>query len=365
MKKQVPTLLYRWIGLALLLVTLSSTPVGYGLAQGTMVVIDPPSREVAVGATTTVDIRIENVTDLFGVEVRLSFNPALLEVVDADPGTAGVQIQPGTFPSPDFIAQNSVDQATGKIDFAIAQRPPHEPVSGSGVLATVTCRGKAAGTLALIFVEATLSNRDGVPISADAQGGSITVLPSHALTGWLTREGWGGDERSVVNAVFYPAAPPYDPVSWGRACTGATGDFTLWIVDNPQPPPAHILPSDNPPTSPTCTSRWAFIRLDFTNYLSECYWECADGDSRDIGWHDLEGGDVNGDGCINIYDIVHIIGGFGETVESPCYIPCAECPPDAPSPGIAPSYDIDGDCQVGILDLTQAAGNFGLCSNCP
>lgn len=356
---------YRWIGLALLLAMLFSTPVGYGLAQSTMVVIDPPICEVGVGTTTTVDIRIEDVTDLFGAEVRLAFNPALLEVVDADPETTGVQIQPGTFPSPDFIAQNSVDQSAGRIDFAVAQMPLHEPVSGSGILAVITFRGKAAGTSDLNFSEVILANPDGVPISAGAQGGSLTILPPFMLTGWLTREGWGSDERSVVNTVLYSAAPPYEAISWGRACTGAMGDFTLWVVDNPQPPPDGILPSDNPPTSPSCTSRWAFVRLDFTNYLNECYWECADGDSRDIGWHDLEGGDVNEDGCINIYDIVRIVGDFSETVDAPCYIPCAECSPDSPSFNIAPPCDINGDCRVNILDLTQSAGNFGLCSNCP
>jgi hypothetical protein len=366
MKEQILTLPYRWISLVLLLATLFSTPAPYGLAQGaTVVVVDPPSLEMGVGATTAVDIRIENVTGLFGSDVRLTFNPVLLEVVDADPGTVGVQIQPGTFPSPDFVAQNNVDQSAGTINFAIAQTPPHEPVSGSGVLATVTFRGKAAGTSALGFTGVFLSTRDGVPISADARGGSITVLSSLTLTGWLTREGLGGDDRSVVNAVLYPAVTPYEPISWGRACTDATGDFTLQIMDDQHSPPADILPSDNPPASPTCTSRWAFMRLDFTNYLSECYWECADSDSRDIGWHDLEGGDVNGDGCINIYDVVHIIGGFGETVEAPCYIPCEECPPDASSSNVAPPCDVNGDCRVNILDLTQAAGNFGLCSNCP
>ena len=32
--------------------------------------------------------------------------------------------------------------------------------------------------------------------------------------------------------------------------------------------------------------------------------------------------------------------------------------------GLLP-YNIDGDCQVDILDLLQTAGNLGLCSNCP
>jgi hypothetical protein len=139
----------------------------------------------------------------------------------------------------------------------------------------------------------------------------------------------------------------------------------LEIAANPELPPASILPADSPPTSPVCPSWWAFVRLDFTNYLSECYWECAGSDVRDIGWHDLEGGDVDGNGCVNILDIVGIVGQYGEAAETPCYIPCEACPPDSQSPHVAPARDINGDCQVNILDLAQAAGNFGLCSNCP
>jgi LysM repeat protein len=155
---------------------LFSMPIGHGLAQGPTVVIDPPSREVTVGATTTVDIRIENVSDLFGAEVHLTFDPALLEGVDADTGTAGVQIQPGPFLSPDFTAQNNVDQAAGKIDFAISQMAPHGPVSGSGVLAMITFKGKAVGTSPIDFVNVILAAPGGVQINAGTQRGSLTVI---------------------------------------------------------------------------------------------------------------------------------------------------------------------------------------------
>jgi LysM repeat protein len=191
MNKQLGMPLGRRIGLALLLTTLFSTPIGHGLAQGPTVVIDPPSREVAVGATTTVDIRIENVSDLFGAEVHLTFDPALLEGVDADAGKAGVQIQPGAFLSPDFTAQNEVDQAAGKIDFAISQMAPHGPVSGSGVLATITFKGKAVGTSPINFVNVILAAPGGIPISAGTQGGSLTVTggvtPTPTPTGTPTQ----------------------------------------------------------------------------------------------------------------------------------------------------------------------------------
>jgi LysM repeat protein len=190
MKKLFPTSPLRWIGLAVLLTTLFATPVSYGLAQdtGTKVFIDPPTREIVLGETRKVRIEVEEVTGLFRAEVHLAFDPKLLEVVDADADTAGVQIEPGDFLSPDSIAKNNVDQATGRIEFAVAQMPPREPANGSGILARVDFRGKAAGTSALIFWNAQpapsviLSDRDGKAISTSIQDGTVIVTVGEGPT---------------------------------------------------------------------------------------------------------------------------------------------------------------------------------------
>jgi len=357
------------VTLCFALVTVAGTAVPAQNAPATVLRLDPATAQVVGGETLTLALWIDDVEDLYRVELHLDYDWAGLEVQDADPGRVSVQIEPG----PMFCATCAPwnEAINGRINF-VAQRDPLDgPFSGSDVVAYITLMVIAAepDTYTVSFDQAAtqLFDSTGHPIAVGEFTNAMLTLPPPlvTLTGWLTRDGWGGDERSVANAVIYPAAAPYEPISWGRACTDATGDFRLRIVDNPQAPPVDILPSDSPPTSPACTSRWAFMRLEFTNYLSECYWECADGDVRNIGWHDLEGGDVNGDGCINIFDIVCIIGGFGRMVEAPCYVPCAECPPDSVPPNAAPSCDINGDCQVNILDLTQAAGNFGLCSNCP
>jgi len=176
-------LLQRWIGMALLLAMVFSTSASYGLAQGTTLSIDPASNTVAVGAATTVDIHIANVTGLSGIDVDLTFDPALLEVVDADSSKDGVQIQLGTFLSPDFVQANAVDQAAGTISLAFVRTPPRDPVSGSGDLATITFRGKANGASAVAFAGVALSDENGANINATAQVGYIAVgAPSASPT---------------------------------------------------------------------------------------------------------------------------------------------------------------------------------------
>lgn len=182
MSKVLSLRLPNWTALLLVVVALTLVPVGAVQANGTTTLVSPATTEVVIGNKTTVDIRVENVTDLFGVEVHLTFDPALLEVEDADAGKAGVQIASGPFLNPYFTAQNDVDQAAGKIDFSVSQGPSDAAVSGSGVVATITFEGKAAGTSALSFSNVVLAAPGGVPISSATQGGSVTVPPNVTAT---------------------------------------------------------------------------------------------------------------------------------------------------------------------------------------
>lgn len=144
---------------------------------------DPLSLEIGAGKSSTVDILVEDVTDLYGFEFEITFDPAVLEVVDADPGKEGVQIGAGDFLSPDWTLENTVDNDNGTIAYALCQLNPSPPQSGDGVLATIIWRGKVMGTSPITFTHVLLAGRDGIPIPADTQDGQITVEePSIKLT---------------------------------------------------------------------------------------------------------------------------------------------------------------------------------------
>ena len=168
------SLRWRWVGLLVVMV-LFSVLSGQGWAQGTVVTLSPLSAQVEEGDTVTVDIVVENVTDLYGAQVQLEYDPTLVTVLDANENMAGVQVEPGTFLSPDFIAQNEVDLTAGRISYAVSQQAPHDAVDGSGTLATITFQGEQIGVSALVFVQVILSAPGGVEIQTSTQDGSITV----------------------------------------------------------------------------------------------------------------------------------------------------------------------------------------------
>jgi hypothetical protein len=171
--------------LALLLVALllSGPLTGTGSAQEGATVRLEPFPGQARADTVTVAIHIENATRLYGAEVHLAFDPTQLEVQDADLDTEGVQIQAGDFPSPDFVVQNRADNAGGTIDYAATQLAPREAVDGSGILATVTVKGKDKGRSSLTFVGAKLADPDGQEIPSQSVDGQVEIAATAAPGG--------------------------------------------------------------------------------------------------------------------------------------------------------------------------------------
>jgi LysM repeat protein len=152
---------------------------GPALQGGTTVAITPAQAKLACGQTGNVDIQINNVTDLFGVDVKVSFDPNILEVVDANPAQAGVQIQAGNLPDVSggqgLVQQNLVDNTTGTVSYAAVRLSPAPPQSGSGVIASITFRGKSAGTSPVNITSLTLSDETARPIQAVPSNGEVEV----------------------------------------------------------------------------------------------------------------------------------------------------------------------------------------------
>jgi LysM repeat protein len=164
------------IAVLLLLVALASVlPAAQVAAQTSTVRLTPASQAIGVGQSATVTLRAESVDSLYGYQVELSFDPAVLQVVDADPAKTGVQVSLGAFLQADFVQQNNANNTTGRIACVISQLAPTSPVTGSGDLLTVTFQGKADGQSTIGFVDVKLAKSDGTEIVATTQTAQITV----------------------------------------------------------------------------------------------------------------------------------------------------------------------------------------------
>jgi hypothetical protein len=167
----------------------------------------------SAGDVLTVDVVAENVTDLYGLEVHLKYDPAVLAVQDAKADQEGVQIEAGTLlpVNQGFVVANQVNEAEGKITFAITLLNPAPAVSGGGPITRVTFKVLQAIPSTINIEQATLVavNLQTIPheaaplaIGGEAQQGVIAPTAAPAV------------------AATVPAAPP----------AAADSSFPWWIV---------------------------------------------------------------------------------------------------------------------------------------
>jgi len=198
--------------------------LGWGLSEAqaadgaAMVRTDPPSVGLRTGEQATLAIRAENVDNLYGAELHLRFNPAVVEVVDADPSKPDVQIKPGDWLKDSFVAANRADNAAGTVDYAATLLNPAPPVSGGGVLATITFRAKANGVSALAWDKVILATREAKEIKAVAGDGVISVSAdgkAPEVTAPVVAPPAAGPAPAAPAANPAPAAPAAGPASAG------------------------------------------------------------------------------------------------------------------------------------------------------
>lgn len=111
------------------------------------------------GDSVSVDLVIEDVTDLLAWEIGISYDPKVLEVRDRD-----VEMFQAANPGSDVLDTSSEPGASdGRyVVSAVDIADPASPDSGSGVLARITFEAVGAGTSPLSLEKIDLDN-DGAP----------------------------------------------------------------------------------------------------------------------------------------------------------------------------------------------------------
>ncbi len=198
--------------------------------DGTAVLrFEPAPQYVTVGGVVAVQLRLENVQNLYGLEAHLTFDKNIVQIEDDDASQDGVQIAKGQFPYPDFTVQNMVDNYGGRLDYAIVQLSPRPPASGSGVVATIHFRGVSEGSSPIHFTGAKLASPDGFAIPVTLQEGAI-----------------------VVGDVTGPTPPP-EPTTPSETSTPSEPTATSTTAEPTHPPGVTptLLPTPSPQASLT------------------------------------------------------------------------------------------------------------------
>ncbi len=159
------------------LLALLSLP-GVSLAQGqAQVYVLPPGGAAIAGQPMTVDVVAEGVSNLYGAEIHLRFDPAMVRLEDADPSQEGMQLTPGTLlqPAQGFIVANRADNQAGTAVFAVTLVNPASPVAGNGVVARIAFVPLQPGTLRFNLEKVKLVTRDLKTLDVATTGLEVAV----------------------------------------------------------------------------------------------------------------------------------------------------------------------------------------------
>jgi len=200
-------------------------------------------------------VRITGVNDLATVDMRIDFDPTILQVVDADissPGT--VEIAPGTIFPFDAPMLNQVDNVAGRINYSIFGTSSG-PFTGDGLVATITFSATLIGTTPVTFTDMVIMDSTYAEIPRTTTDGLVTVTASVTATPTSTPSSTPTNTPTPTStATTAPSAPPTStateiptiprPTSTGSVVPSATPTQTY----TPTPP----IPG-GPTSTPTQT----------------------------------------------------------------------------------------------------------------
>ncbi len=307
----------------------------------TTITIADATLECGSTATSQILVTIVNLAtdpkEVRGVEVHLTFDPTLLQVVDADGDPAnGVQltVESGLFNGDLRIGQNLVDNAAGTIDFAVAQSNGTPVFNATEkAIATITwaCAGQCpqadVTTEVIVAGNTLMSDPDGYPVAVDcAVSGTITIpacVTTGCIEGYVNPQGRYPDRTPDYRGVHVRAGAH-------EATTEASGYFKLEGVEAG--------------TYDVTAELYGYLDARASGVEVLAGEACLVLDPTTLWGGDVAPQDPGPDNVIDIGDITYIAFRFRG--------------PDL-------TADVNGDRVVNILDLTVAAANFGMTGPTP
>ncbi len=276
------------------------------------VFVSPAAQTIACGEVATFTVAVRNISNMYGVQFYLTFDPEVIEVIDPDDDASNGTIVPGDiFPPGEYeVAQEVVDNASGQVRYAITllRVPKAQPFNGSGVVAEIAVRARDEGASPLVLADVRVSDDAGRPIAVDVQDGVLTVECPTTLSGHALLE--GRDDHSAITVTL----------SGGLATlTDADGSYLFGDV------PAGTL----------------VITFTYGGFLTLVVTDVTviENAANELCTYTLPAGDLNGDQVVDILDLTMCAAALG-TVSS--------------------TADVNADGIVDIYDLVLIGKNFKL-----
>ena len=193
---------YLLLTMIILIFLFSATSLSV-LAVTPNIKLTPPTQSVTVGSQATINVVIEDVTDLRGANITLNFDASKLQYISSADG--------GFIPSSTLLEQ-SIDNTNGSVTLDIAGLGASAYASGSGTIMTVVFERIATGDTNVTFGTTTLRDKDNITIThTKGSGCSITYCP-----GDFDGDNVIGFEDLMIFAIAYGSCE--GDAKWNPVC---------------------------------------------------------------------------------------------------------------------------------------------------
>ena len=192
---------YIWIWILSLF--LLSGLTGMAVAE-TLVSVSPPTQNVDMGETFTIDVTMDPNTSIAGAQFDLSFDASL---VSADSVTEGDLLKQGGAST--YFNPGMIDNTAGTINsVAGAITTPGATVSSPGVFATIQMTAKTVdGTSSLNLSNVIVGDINGTAVSTTVNNGSVII---GALCGDLNLDGMVTAADAVIALEIASGSRPFN-----------------------------------------------------------------------------------------------------------------------------------------------------------
>jgi hypothetical protein len=184
---------------------MEGSPPGSGLpqaAQPVLLRLRGPASAVPVGASVVVDLLLENVDPLFGADLTVTYDAALLEPESVTPGPL--------FPDGSRYVMRLEAPAAGRVRYLSTLLGDATPMASTGVLASLRFRTLGWGRAEVGWDEAAikLSDRESGPLAWRVEGTAVEVPTPTATPRPSGGGGGGGGSEPRPTSTPKPTSTP-------------------------------------------------------------------------------------------------------------------------------------------------------------
>lgn len=142
------------------------------------------AEQAAVGQTVNLTVNVSGAMNVYGTSFKIAYDPSAFEVVATD----GKAVTPGAFfaNEPGFALRNIADASQGVIEYALTLMQPAKPVTGDGVLGTVTLRALKDTAVAVSVTQASFVSPEFTEVSGQLVAQKVNQIAAQIETSPVT-----------------------------------------------------------------------------------------------------------------------------------------------------------------------------------